>query len=257
MKKNLLLAAMAAFFVLVAMPTASATVYYWDGNGATAGAGTAPTGTWGTSAFWTTNASGLTATANNATTALDQLSFSAGTDATGNYTVTVSGAQTARQLSLAYGNITFSGGTINLSSNATASSSDVGTGIVLASTAGNATISSNLTINGAQMLNIATGKTLTLNTGTFTRNAGSSLNVLSTGTVTSTMTGLNSGALVNGIVGPWATYGNGTSTRYATFSGDNIAGLTGTAAANAAAVTDTTGTLNYDVAAVGTLGAGA
>lgn len=37
----------------------------------------------------------------------------------------------------------------------------------------------------------------------------------------------------------------------------NVIGLTGTAAATAADVTDTTGALNYDVAAAGTLGAGA
>ncbi|MFN6045015.1 MAG: beta strand repeat-containing protein, partial [Verrucomicrobiota bacterium] len=250
------LTAAIATLALASTP-ASAVIYYWDSNNSTAGAGTTPNGTWGSSAFWSTNASGGNATANPTTTALDRLRFSAGTDAVGSYTVTVSGAQTARQLSLEYGNITFSGGTINLSSNATGSSSNVGAGIVLASTAGNATISSNLTIDGLQMLNIAAGKSLTLNTGNFTRNAGSSLNVLSTGTVTSTMNGLNSGALVNGIVGPWATYGTGTSTRYATFSGHNIAGLTGTSAATAADVTDTTGAVNYDLEAVGALGADA
>ncbi len=248
---------LAAVFVLVAMPTASATVYYWDGNGATAGAGTAPTGTWGTSAFWSTNASGLNTTANTATTALDQVRFSAGTDATGTYTVSLNGTRTARQLRLDYGNITFSGGTINLSSNGTSgSASNVTNGIFLDSTAGNATISSNLTINGVQILNIAAGKTLTLNTGTFTRSTGASLNVLSTGTVASSMTGLSS--LTNGILGPWATFGSGSSMRYATISGGNIAGLTGTAAATAANVTDTTGAFNYDVAGTSAaFGAGA
>ncbi|MFN6016111.1 MAG: beta strand repeat-containing protein, partial [Verrucomicrobiota bacterium] len=208
------------------------------------------------SAFWSTSATGVNATSNNATTALDQLRFSAGTDATGSYTVTVSGAQTARQLSLEYGNITFSGGTINLSSNRSGTASNVGTGIVLASTAGNATISSNLTIDGVQMLNIAADKSLTLNTGTFTRNAGSSLNIIS-GTVNSSMTGLSS--LTNGILGPWATIGQGNSTRYATIaSGTTISGLTGTAAETAANVTDGNGTLNYDVAgASAAFGAGA
>jgi autotransporter-associated beta strand protein len=253
--KKFPLAAAMAVSVLVAMPTASATVYYWDSNGTTAGAGTAPTGTWGTSAFWSTSSAGTSATANNATTALDQLIFSAGTDATGTYTITVNGTRTAKQLRLDRGAITFSGGTINLSANATGSASAVTNGIVLTTNATSATISSNLTINGFQVFNIATGKTLTLNTGTFTRSAGASLNVLSTGTVASSMTGLSS--LTNGILGPWATFNSTSSMRYATITSGNITGLTGTSAANAAAVTDTGGTFNYDVAAVGTLGSGA
>jgi fibronectin-binding autotransporter adhesin len=248
------LAAALATLAFASTP-ASAVTYYWDGNGNTAGAGATPNGTWGSSAFWSTNASGGNATANTTTTARDQLRFSAGTDAVGSYTVTVSGTQTARQLSLEYGNITFSGGTINLSSQGLPNASNVGTGIVLASTAGNATISSNLTIDGLQTFNIASGKSLTLNTGTFTRNAGSSLNII-TGTVNSSMSGLSS--LTNDILGPWATIGQGSSTRYATISGGTISQLTGTSAATAANVTDTTGALNYDVAGTSAaFGAGA
>jgi hypothetical protein len=253
--KKFPLAAAMAVFVLVAMPTASATQYFWDSNGNSAGAGTAPTGTWGTSAFWSTSSTGTSATANNATTALDQLVFSAGTDATGTYTISVDGTRTAKQLRLEDGAITFSGGTINLSANSTGSASVVTNGIVLTANITSATISSNLTINGFQVFNIASGKTLTLNTGTFTRSAGSSLNV-STGTVASSMTGLSS--LTNGILGPWATFGSGSSMKYATITSGNIANLTATSAATAADVTNTTGTFNYDVAGTtAAFGAGA
>ena len=117
------------------------------------------------------------------------------------------------------------------------------------------TIQSGLALQSGvgEIWNIATGRTLTLGTGAFTRTAGSTLNVQGAGTVATT----NISNDATGIVGTWATSGAGASTKYATVSGGNIVGYTGTAAATAANVTDTTGTVNYDVAAVGTLGAGA
>lgn len=125
----------------------------------------------------------------------------------------------------------------------------------------NLTIQSGLTIRGAvgQLWNIGTGRTLTLNTGTFTRGTGATLIVQGAGSVVTTMPNLNSASLVNGLIGPWAIIGTGTSASYATINGsDTIVAYTGgTAAATAASVTDTTGLLNYDVAAVGALGAGA
>jgi hypothetical protein len=64
--------------------------------------------------------------------------------------------------------------------------------------------------------------------------------------------------MVTGIIGPCASYGSGTSTKYATIDGsNNIVGLAGTAVVTAANVTSTVGSLNYDVAAEGTLGTGA
>jgi autotransporter-associated beta strand protein len=123
------------------------------------------------------------------------------------------------------------------------------------------TIQSGLTIRGSvgQLWNIGTGRTLTLNTGTFTRGAGATLLVQGAGSVVTTMPNLNSGSLLNGLIGPWAIIGTGTSASYATINGsDTVVAYTGgTAAATAASVTDTTGLLNYDVAAVGALGAGA
>ncbi len=101
--------------------------------------------------------------------------------------------------------------------------------------------------------NVAAGRTLTVNPASFTRGDRSTLGLPGAGTVSSS-------AIANdatGIVGPWARTGTGTATRYATVSGGNLVGYTGTPAATGADVTDTTGTVNYDVAANGTVGAGA
>ena len=54
-----------------------------------------------------------------------------------------------------------------------------------------------------------------------------------------------------GILGTWASTGSGATLKYATVTGGNIGALTGTAAADGAALTDTEGKLNYDLAAAG------
>ena len=93
---------------LIAMP-AQAIDYYWDVNGATAGAGgPTPSGTWqagGTTL--STDSTGATATGTVTTTTADRVFFSAGTDATGSYTVTVSGTQNI-------GRLTFQEGTVSV-----------------------------------------------------------------------------------------------------------------------------------------------
>jgi len=224
---------------------------YWDANGSTAGSGDTPAGTWGTDNFWNTDSAGGAGTFSTATTSTSNLFFSAGTDAVNPYTVGLgAGTREARLVTFEDGTATLNNGTLSLGNQ--------GGITVTANTVTGATISSGLTISGAQTFNVAASRILTLNTGTFTRNAGATLNVANTGTVTTTMTGLDSASLVNGIIGPWASFGSGASTRYATIDGsNNIVGLTGTAAATAAGVTSATGTVNYDVAAVGTLGGGA
>ncbi|MCX7415011.1 MAG: autotransporter-associated beta strand repeat-containing protein [Planctomycetia bacterium] len=250
---RLILAGCAA--ALLAAPSAQAATYYWDSNGTgTPGAGATPNGTWGLDSFWSTDSTGanigtpvLTAT----TTSADNVFFSAGTDAVNPYAISLNSAtQNAKLVTFKNGSATLSNGTLGLGNSG---------GITVASTAvTGATIGSNLTTSGGQSFNVAASMALALNTGTFTRNAGSTLNVLSTGTVTTTMTGLSTGSLVNGIIGPWASFGSGTSTKYATIDGsNNIVGLAGTAADTAANVTSTAGTFNYDVAAQGTLGASA
>jgi len=147
--------------------------------------------------------------------------------------------------------------TITAGNTLTLSAGQAGTSIDMSAATQDFTIQSGLTIRAAvgQLWNIASGRTLTLNTGLFTRGAGATLNVQGSGTVNTTT--ITNGA--TGIIGPWATFGTGTSARYAMLDGSNniVAYTGGTAAATAASVTDTTGLVNYDVAAVGTLGAGA
>jgi autotransporter-associated beta strand protein len=236
-----------AVAAMLAASSASAENLYWDTNGTIAGSGAA-TGTWGIDVFWSTDVDGLLATANTATIGVDDLFFSAGTTGTGGI-VTVDGSQTARRLTFEEGAITLSGGTLITLAGGGGLSVDAGAGDAIVSTA--------LTLNGNNTFNVGTGRTLTLDTGAFTRGTHATLNVQGAGSVTSTKSGLAVGGMVNGIIGPWASFGSGGSTQYATFSGNNIVGLTGTTAATAADVTDTGGTFNYDVAAVGTLGTGA
>ncbi|HNX35759.1 MAG TPA: autotransporter-associated beta strand repeat-containing protein [Kiritimatiellia bacterium] len=118
-----------------------------------------------------------------------------------------------------------------------------------------------LTLNNASLTlldfvstawNVASGRTLTVSPTVFTRGDRAALRLPGAGTVASS-------TIVNdatGIVGPWASIGTGTATRYVTVSGGNLVGYTGTEAATAADVTDTTGTVNYDVAAPGAIPAG-
>ena len=90
-----------------------ADTYYWDSNGATAGFGTA-NGTWGTSAFWSTDSTGASATANTTILDADDVNFGTATDGyTGGRTVTISGTQTAKSITIgsASGAVTLSGGT--------------------------------------------------------------------------------------------------------------------------------------------------
>jgi autotransporter-associated beta strand protein len=237
---------------IFASPCALAQTLAWDANGITTGSGDTPNGTWGVDPFWNATGTGETTEPTNATTTLfSDLFFSAGTDAINPYTVTVNGTQYAKSIAFQDGAPTLSGGSIILST---------GGGLTVNSTAdpAGATVTSDLTISGRTSFAIGAGppvRNLTLSTGTFTRNPGAVLLVTSGGNLTSTMTNLSSNT--NGIVGPWATFNTGASTQYATFSGSSIIGLTGTAAATAANVTDTTGAFNYEVAAAGTLGSNA
>ncbi len=109
---------------------------------------------------------------------------------------------------------------------------------------------------GDQVWNVTNGMTLTISPTAFARSGQATLNIQGAGTVATTTANLTNDA--TGILGTWASHGTGTATRYATIGGGTIAGYAGgVAAATAAEVVDTTGATNYDVAAAGTLGAGA
>ena len=81
---------------------------YWDRNAATAGAGTAPAGTWdSTSTNWSSNANGTVATG---PWAEQNAFFAAGSDATGSYSITVSSTQMVANLFVQEGTVTFNSG---------------------------------------------------------------------------------------------------------------------------------------------------
>ncbi len=132
-----------------------------------------------------------------------------------------------------------------------------GEGLLMGSATADLTLScGSLTLlaYAGQIWDVASGRSATVSPGTFVRSAGSTIGFVGSGTVTSSV--LTNDA--TGIVGTWARFGVGTAASYATVSGGSVAAYTaGTAAPTAASVTDNTGTVNYDVAASGTLGAGA
>jgi len=113
-------------------------------------------------------------------------------------------------------------------------------GMSIASGSKDVNIGSGLTLAGHQAWNVGSGRTLTVS-GTLTT-TGAWVDFSS---FAGTAAGSSLTTLPNGIYGPWATYGTGTSLRYATESGGVVSAyyLGGTAAATAANVTDTTGVL--------------
>lgn len=90
--------------------------------------------------------------------------------------------------------------------------------------------------------------------GIITRVTGATALFNNSGTATAPGT-----ALVNGILGPWATIGTGTNTRYATLDGsNNVAGYAGATALSGTGpwggIPSGTSTTNYDVSSGGTFG---
>jgi autotransporter-associated beta strand protein len=148
-------------------------------------------------------------------------------------------------LSLGGLSVTSPGGAVTIGAGSTLT---LGTsGINLSTATQNLSISSGLTLaNGSQSWNVASGRTLALSTGAFSRSAGTSLNLPGSGSVTSTMTGLVN---TNNILGPWATVGTGSSTRFATLSTGSIIGFTGATASGFNWASGNNNTFNYDVAA--------
>ncbi|MDI1313988.1 autotransporter-associated beta strand repeat-containing protein [Prosthecobacter sp.] len=92
----------ALLYFVFAFESSHAATLYWDTNGAIAYSGNAG-GTWGTDAFWSTDARGLTATGDYVPGSA--VVFAAGIDGTGSYTVTLSAAQTATGLDFQAGHV--------------------------------------------------------------------------------------------------------------------------------------------------------
>jgi autotransporter-associated beta strand protein len=93
---------------------------YWDTDGSTAGFGTA-SGTWGTDAFWNTDATGGAGTFSTLTTTSDLLNFGTATDGLATGAINVSGTVDSGDMTFgsASGAISLSGGTINLAAAST------------------------------------------------------------------------------------------------------------------------------------------
>lgn len=194
-------AAVAAGLLLAMLPhgAAQAIDYYWDTNGATLGFGTAG-GTWGTSNFFSTSASGTAATTLETTTQSDGIAF--GTDAAGfglaSGTVTVSGSQNIGNVSFGAdsGAVTLSGGTLWIGASTfsagpatstlltrvrgTGSLTKTGTGVLALS--GNNDYSGG-TIVSQGTLQIGTGLVSGSFTGAMNVNAGATLRIFRGGTL--------------------------------------------------------------------------
>ena len=131
-----------------------------------------------------------------------------------------------------------------------------GEGVVTRSTVGDLIFSNanfSLLMYAGQIWDGVVGSTVRINPGTFTRNPGSTIGFNNAGVVTSSVLTNDS----SGLVGTWARTGAGTATRYATVNAGSIVPYTAAvAAAIAGDIVDTTGVVNYDLAAVGVFGAG-
>lgn len=137
MKANLLsiAAAAAAAASLLAQSAWAQTTYYWDANGTTAGFGAAG-GTWGSSAFFSTDPGGLVAPTIMTTTVNDTLNFGNSTNGLTRGTISVNGSQSISNLNVgaASGAITLSGGQITMTGNLINSSTNlmtIGSGITI------------------------------------------------------------------------------------------------------------------------------
>jgi len=104
--------------ICLATVPAGAADLFWDLNGTTPGAGSAPSGTWDSStSAWSADAAGSIATIawTNGSTAV----FSAGTDALGPFVVDVIGTRTITGLRFEEGSVTLNGGLLSLASEPT------------------------------------------------------------------------------------------------------------------------------------------
>ena len=180
-------------------------IFFWDTNGASAGAGATPTGTWdsGISANWTTDPAGATATSVVTTTNLINVYFVAGPSASSGdnaYTVTVSGTQSARSLNFqAAGAAMISGGAITLGNG----------GVSISWYAYNTTVNGAVTINSP--VTLGGSQTWLLNATSASLSQTGSLDL---GAYTLTVAGIGSVTLsgVIGGTGGLTVTGAGTTT---------------------------------------------
>lgn len=249
MKKNplsglLSQTAIVAIAGFTAIHSAQSATLYWDGNGATPGAGVTPTGTWGVDPFWSTSSAGTDATANTPTTAADDLFFSAGSDTVGDYTVTLDGTQDAKTITAQTGNLILAGGTLALARNTTNGSAYLVTGGTANLTLNSALLVDN-SVSGNSFLNFTpvAGTTITINGAVnantfnpsntnrvFIRHAGAGEVVINSnlGADANMASALNTTSSLDGVSGGGVLTLNGSQTLAAAGLGITVAGKTGT-----------------------------
>ncbi len=226
-------------------PSAQATPYWWDTNGATANAGNTA-GTWGTSAFWANTDGTGTPAFITATTNADDLTFSAGTNTLA-IGVTVLTTQAAHSITLDDAIVTTIGGgtAINLG-NATA-----GSGIFVTAAGANVFNTPIILNSAATAINFSNTSTATQTFSSTSTITGAATTGTQTLTVSNSSTG---GYTLNGIIGNGAGGGlvainvNSSGSGVTTLSGVNTftGGVTvtaGTLAANTSASALGAGTL--------------
>ncbi len=196
-------------------PAVIAANVYWDTNGATPGAsaGTTANGTWNMSstANWSTDSTGSSATTDyttaSGTPATADVFFSAGTNATGTSTITLDAANATT--GIVANSITIEEGAITTSTTNTGSL--VGPlltlgsgGVTLSSTAAGAS-----SFNSNTSVGLSASQSWTNNNGTAANtfsSAGTIVSTAASGTTTLTLAGVNTGAnTLSGVIG------NGTS----------------------------------------------
>ncbi len=192
-----------ALITLAAPFSLSAVTLFWDSNGAAmSGAGSAPSGTWGTDAFWSEDPNGDSATGPwvSGSTAV----FSGGTDATNPYTITLNGVQTVDGLFVQEGAVTLAGSALAVG----ISTIEISAGAKLSipvTTSITASSGANLNLEGGTMRSTVNGVGLSFISSNFNINIGAL-----GGTVETANTGTNStifgtstvGSLTGAIKGP-------------------------------------------------------
>lgn len=195
MKSRNSLAMVCAMAVIFTAGVAIASTYYWDTDGTTDGFGNV-VGTWGTSAFWSTNDTGASATANTTITTGDGINFGTASLALGSTASAVGVSGTVTVNSITFGAaqataVTLSGGTsitlggttpsitVNNASN-TISSVVAGSSFTKAGS-GTLTLSGNNTHTGTTTISAGTLRLLGANmwktARTYTINSGAVLNL--------------------------------------------------------------------------------
>ena len=186
-----------ALLLLAALPQAAhAGLYYWDTDGITAGFGTAG-GTWGSSAFWSTDDSGAATTTAYTTTISDGINFGAGTIGLAAGTISVTGTQNAGALTFASGS-----GAIVLSNSGGAAINLAAASTITVNNA-NDTITSPLSGAATSLLKTGSGSVTLNGANTYTGTT-----IISAGTI---QVGDSTNGSLNGTTGTALTF-TGTST---------------------------------------------